>query len=162
MEKYFMQGVDTPLDFGDTIGFTINEVTDDGDKEKNVEVEFVPEIVPLLLELGVITKKEVDEDKEDEAEPDEKEEEEEGDDKDYILECLTCSLEVLKKQREWMEELSDSLKDLGKRVEKLEEHKGYDIAATPTNIYPDSLLGYTITAADLKKNGHINVYDVWF
>lgn len=63
MKKYFMDGVDEPLEFGDKIGFDIFKEVDDKSVRKNVEVNFIPEVVPFLLELGIIEEKEVEEDK---------------------------------------------------------------------------------------------------
>lgn len=61
MKKYFVEGIDEPLEFGDTIGLDIIKEKDGKSVKKNIEIPFTPELLPLLLEEGVIVEKDVEE-----------------------------------------------------------------------------------------------------
>lgn len=64
MKKYFVEGIDEPLEFGDTIGLDIVKEKDGKSVKKNIEISFTPELLPLLLEEGVIVEKDVEDEPE--------------------------------------------------------------------------------------------------
>lgn len=109
MKKYFLKGVDEPLSFGDTIEFDVEKEGENGQSvTKHVKTDFIPEIIPMLLDLDVIEGKEetIDftDDKEDE-EPDNTENPDEVTDK--IIETLVLIL--------------SNFRMMDKRIDKLEE-----------------------------------------
>lgn len=62
MKKYFMKGVDEPLEFGDTLGFDLEKNGEDGKSiKRHIDCTFIPEIVELLLAEDIIEEKEVEE-----------------------------------------------------------------------------------------------------
>lgn len=64
MKKYFMQETAEELEFGDMIVLDLSEDMKNGHtKHHHLECKFMPELVPILLEEGVIVEKEVKEDK---------------------------------------------------------------------------------------------------
>lgn len=113
MKKYFMKGVDEPLEFGDKIGFDIIKEVDDKSVTKNVEVNFIPEIVPFLLELGVIEEKEVEKEKNtidftDNAEDNENDEMTLNDLAEYLGEFSGLVTGILEKMNERIKKLEDN------------------------------------------------------
>lgn len=64
MKKYFLKGVDEPLEFGDDLSFDFVKEGNEGQSiTKHVNCKFIPELVDLLLEEDVIEEKEVEEKK---------------------------------------------------------------------------------------------------
>jgi hypothetical protein len=64
MKKYFMQETAEELEFGDMIVLDLSEDMKNGHtKHHHLECKFMPELVPILLEEGVIVEKEVKEDR---------------------------------------------------------------------------------------------------
>lgn len=60
MKQYFMEGIDEPLEFGDILGFDIVKEGDDGKSiTKHVECKLTEDTLPFLLDLDVISEKEV-------------------------------------------------------------------------------------------------------
>lgn len=60
MKKYFMQGTAEELKFGDMIVLDLSEDLKNGNvKHHHLECRFIPQIVPLLVEEGVIEVKDV-------------------------------------------------------------------------------------------------------
>nr|DAM84401.1 MAG TPA: hypothetical protein [Caudoviricetes sp.] len=64
MKKYFMQETAEELEFGDMIVLDLSHDMEDGHtKHHHLECKFMPELVPILLEEGIIKEEEVKEDK---------------------------------------------------------------------------------------------------
>ena len=64
MKKYFMRETAEELEFGDMIVLDLSHDMENGHtKHHHLECKFVPELVPILLEEGVIVEKEVKENK---------------------------------------------------------------------------------------------------
>lgn len=64
MKKYFLQETAEELEFGDMIVLDLSHDMENGHtKHHHLECKFMPELVPILLEEGVIVEKEVKEDK---------------------------------------------------------------------------------------------------
>lgn len=96
MKKYFLQETAEELEFGDMIVLDLSEDMKNGHtKHHHLECKFIPELVPILLEEGVIVEKEIKEDKP----------------LDFQDDDTPCSL---------MEEVIKANKELELRVDKLE------------------------------------------
>lgn len=55
MKKYFMKGTDDEIQFGDMIELDLTKDLPDGKvQHHHLECKFIPELVPLLLEEGVV------------------------------------------------------------------------------------------------------------
>ncbi len=105
MKKYFMKGTDDEVQFGDMIELDLTKDMENGHvQHHHLECKFVPDLVPLLLEDGII---DVVED----------EEEEEGNEN---LE-FTDDCPVLKDVIKTNEALELKVDSLEKTVAKLEE-----------------------------------------
>lgn len=64
MKKYFMQETAEELKFGDMIVLDLSHDMKNGHtKHYHLECKFIPELVPILLEEGVIVEKEVKDEK---------------------------------------------------------------------------------------------------
>lgn len=64
MKKYFLQETAEELEFGDMIVLDLSHDMENGHtKHHHLECKFMPELVPILLEEGIIEEKEVKEDK---------------------------------------------------------------------------------------------------
>lgn len=64
MKKYFLQETAEELEFGDMIVLDLSHDMENGHtKHHHLECKFMPELVPILLEEGVIVEKEVKENK---------------------------------------------------------------------------------------------------
>lgn len=64
MKKYFMQETAEELKFGDMIVLDLSKEMENGHtKHHHLECKFIPELVPILLEEGVIKEKEVKDEK---------------------------------------------------------------------------------------------------
>lgn len=64
MKKYFLQETAEELEFGDIIVLDLSHDMKNGHTEHHhLECKFMPELVPILLEEGIIVEKEVKEDK---------------------------------------------------------------------------------------------------
>ena len=64
MKKYFLQETAEKLEFGDMIVLDLSHDMENGHtKHHHLECKFMPELVPILLEEGIIEEKEVEEDK---------------------------------------------------------------------------------------------------
>ena len=64
MKKYFLQETAEELEFGDMIVLDLSHDMENGHtKHHHLECKFMPELVPILLEEGIIEEKEVEEDK---------------------------------------------------------------------------------------------------
>lgn len=64
MKKYFMQETAEELEFGDMIVLDLSHDMENGHtKHHHLECKFMPELVPILLEEGIIEEKEVKEEK---------------------------------------------------------------------------------------------------
>lgn len=64
MKKYFLQETAEELEFGDMIVLDLSHDMENGHtKHHHLECKFMPELVPILLEEGIIEEKEVKEEK---------------------------------------------------------------------------------------------------
>lgn len=64
MKKYFLQETAEELEFGDMIVLDLSHDMENGHtKHHHLECKFMPELVPILLEEGIIKEEEVKEDK---------------------------------------------------------------------------------------------------
>lgn len=64
MKKYFLQETAEELEFGDMIVLDLSHDMENGHtKHHHLECKFMPELVPILLEEGIIKEKEVKEEK---------------------------------------------------------------------------------------------------
>lgn len=64
MKKYFMQGTADELHFGDVIELDVTKSLPSGKvRHHHLECKFLPELLPLLLEEGIIEEKEIEEKK---------------------------------------------------------------------------------------------------
>lgn len=134
MKKYFMQGIDEPVEFGDSIGFEIVvENEGDTDSHKHIEVEFIPEIAPLLEAIGVIEEKEETIDFTDDT-PEET----------TVEECLDKLADFADKAGDEIENLHEKVNKLEKAVKLLTETQ--EIAANTQ----DSIMKI-ISSNDYKK-----------
>lgn len=143
MKQYFLKGVDVALEFGDTIEFDLFKKGEDGESvTRHIKCKFLPELVPLLLEGDII------EEVEEEEEP---KEEEHTYGNDFDIDKEKAWQEVLEHCTKSIELQSHIIKDLAKRVSKLEAakadcHKRYKYAecphsvATPPSFIRDILL----------------------
>lgn len=61
MKKFFMNGTNDQLVFGDTLELDFTHEGDGNTVKQHVSCKFVPEIADLLLESGVIEEREVEE-----------------------------------------------------------------------------------------------------
>lgn len=105
MKKYFMKGTDDELQFGDMIELDFVGEEDGVKKHTHLEVKFLPEYVDELLEEKVIEEKEV-------------ESENENDDLIDFNEDFEGFKEAV---AEDVEEINDRLRELYKRLAKVEE-----------------------------------------
>lgn len=62
MKKYFMSGTDDEVKFGDIIDLDFTKELEDKKVHKRINCEFIPELVPLFLEEGVVEEKECEDD----------------------------------------------------------------------------------------------------
>lgn len=64
MKKYFLQETAEELEFGDMIVLDLSHDMENGHtKHHHLECKFMPELVPIFLEEGIIKEEEVKEDK---------------------------------------------------------------------------------------------------
>lgn len=64
MKKYFLRETAEELEFGDMIVLDLSHDMENGHtKHHHLECKFMPELVPILLEEGIIKEKEVKEEK---------------------------------------------------------------------------------------------------
>lgn len=64
MKKYFLQETAEELEFGDMIVLDLSHDMENGHtKHHHLECKFMPELVPILLEEGIIKEEEVKDDK---------------------------------------------------------------------------------------------------
>ena len=64
MKKYFLQETAEELEFGDMIVLDLSHDMENGHtKHHHLECKFMPELVPILLEEGIIEEKEVEDNK---------------------------------------------------------------------------------------------------
>lgn len=61
MKKFFINGTNDQLVFGDTLELDLTHEGDGNTVKQHVSCKFVPEIADLLLESGVIEEREVEE-----------------------------------------------------------------------------------------------------
>lgn len=107
MKKYFLKGVDEPLEFGDKIGFDVVKESEDGKSvTKHIETTFIPEIIPMLLDLDAIEEKEDTIDFTDDKEED--------DDCEFVNQLIDT-----------LETLGEVVKEQSNRIDKLEEKVNY-------------------------------------
>ena len=106
MKQYFMQETNEEIQFGDTLDLTLEKrlcgiVTE----VRHLTCKFIPELVPLLLEEGIIIEKEV---------KDEKTDTESGSENEFDATFMTTLFNL-------MDCMMETFEDLELRVDKLEE-----------------------------------------
>lgn len=105
MKKYFMKGTEDELQFGDMVELDLTEdMPNGGIKHKHFECKFVPELISILLEEGVI------------EEVDEKDEEDTMDEGCPVMEELIKANEALELRVDHLEDVVKSLKALITKV----------------------------------------------
>lgn len=105
MKKYFMKGTEDELQFGDMVELDLTEdMSNGGIKHKHFECKFVPELVSILLEEGVI------------EEVDEEDEEDTMDEGCPVMEELIKANEALELRVDHLEDVVKSLKALITKV----------------------------------------------
>lgn len=68
MKKYFMKNTEDELQFGDQIELDFSEEKNGKKTHHHLDCKFIPELVDLLIENGVVTVKEVEGEEPDEEE----------------------------------------------------------------------------------------------
>ena len=106
MKQYFIQETNKEIQFGDTLDLTLEKrlygiVTE----VRHLTCKFIPELVPLLLEEGIIIEKEV---------KDEKTDTESGSENEFDATFMTTFFNL-------MDCMMETFEDLELRVDKLEE-----------------------------------------
>ena len=107
MKQYFMQKTNEEIQFGDTLDLTLEKrlygiVTE----VRHLTCQFIPELVPLLLEEGIIMEKEV---------KDEKTDTESGSENEFDTTFMTTLFNL-------MDCMMETFEDLELRVDKLEKN----------------------------------------
>lgn len=98
MKKYFLKKDKTPVEFGDTIELDLVKTNEEGKKTmKTIKCQFLPELLPLLLEGDIVEEKEVDYP-------------EEEVDLDCFMEQVSC----------YMHDVNSAFRDLNERINRLE------------------------------------------
>lgn len=99
MKKYYLQDTAEELKIGDMIVLDLTEDMSNGKiKHHHMEVKFIPQLIPLLLEQGIIEVKEVKKDK--------KKEPSKSEDNLYILfQKMIHINELLNKRMDTLEKL---------------------------------------------------------
>lgn len=99
MKKYYLQDTAEELKIGDMIVLDLTEDMSNGKiKHHHMEVKFIPQLIPLLLEQGIIEVKEVKKDK--------KKEPSKSEDNLYILlQKMIHTNELLNKRMDTLEKL---------------------------------------------------------
>lgn len=149
MKKYFLKGVDEPLEFGDTIEFDVEKGGDDGQSvTKHVKTDFIPEIIPVLLDLDVIEEKEQPIDFTDDKE-EEKSNDTDGNIDEFIhtVELLYTVIGQLIKKVDKLEEKVNSLKfkdDFKKDGDSYVPLKDYIKSNLPFDIFLHNLTASSV------------------
>lgn len=121
MKKYFMSGTEDEVKFGDIIDLDLTK--NDGKRtiHKRINCEFIPEMVPLFIEDGIITEVE------DEDLVDFSDDEDEPTWDNSIAECLTDLINLNKQLIQKIADLQEEVKEVKKLVSKA--HNGKKTAA---------------------------------
>lgn len=114
MKKYFMSGTQDEVKFGDVIDLDLTKNEDDRTVHKRIYCTFIPEMVPLFLEEGIITEFE-DEDIIDFNENDGNPEDEW---EDSIAEALTDLIKINQQFLQQLKGLEKEVKELKALVSK--------------------------------------------
>lgn len=109
MKKYFVEGIDEPLEYGDTVNLDLAKDSDGKGITKHATLTFTPQNKDVLIDLGIVEEREVEE-KEDDTEDDE-----------CPLDEFTKELNTfIEATGEIINSLSTDIEDLKKRVKTLE------------------------------------------
>lgn len=122
MKKYFLKGMDEPLENGDIIEFDIMKKGSDGQAiTRHIQCQFLPGLIPLLLEEDVIEEKEAKESSKQPVETESKDEEGPKDEEGDLDEFIDKTTEFVHRTTEFIPEITNTLHRLNRRVEALEE-----------------------------------------
>lgn len=106
MKNYFMSGTDDQLNFGDMIELDFTKDMPNGSTaHHHMECKFLPPMIPLLLELGAIEEREVEEETKREI-------------LDFCDEEDDCIIEEILKQNETLEKRIEMLEHLTETINK--------------------------------------------
>lgn len=110
MKKYFMKDSGEELKFGDMIELDFTKDTNDGHTcHHHLECKFIPGLIPMLLEQGIIEEKEFE--NKDTDTPD-----------DSCLETAQMIMSTLKTIANKVKQMDDRITDLNKIVKKLQHN----------------------------------------
>lgn len=105
MKQYFVQKTNEEIQFGDTLDLALEKRHGIVTEVRHLACKFMPELVPLLLEEGIIIEKEV---------KDEKTDTESGSENEFDTTFMTTFFNL-------MDCMMETFEDLELRVDKLEE-----------------------------------------
>ncbi len=104
MKKYFIAETDEELQFGDKIKLDLTKKTKVGVHKVEGEMEFSEASLPLMLEMGIVEEREVEEEEENTSEEDLLDFVEDG--PCEVLEALEEDFEALEKRVDKLEDLT--------------------------------------------------------
>lgn len=144
MKKYFMNESREELTFGDQLVLDLTEDMKNGHvKHQHLDCKFIPELIPLLLESGVIKEEVIDDEEDDE------EEETNGKPLDFVDddECENCD------ECPMLCALYGAHQDLSERIAKLQDSMEKMAANMAEMASVLELLTKAVTKQKPKKNG---------
>lgn len=123
MKKLFVKETDEVVEYGDVVGVSFTKELEDGVVNVEKEIEITPAIVAILIELGILEERDVEDDL---IDFDEEEDDccEELDNLYKEVGELEARIEALEETWEtWGKDLKDALKELHEAVKEKEESK---------------------------------------
>lgn len=110
MKKYFMKDSGEELKFGDMIELDFTKDTNDGHTcHHHLECKFIPGLIPMLLEQGIIEEKEFENKNNDTPDDD-------------CLETAQMIMSTLETIADKVKQMDDKITDLNKIVKKLQHN----------------------------------------
>lgn len=110
MKKYFMKDSGEELKFGDMIELDFTKDTNDGHTcHHHLECKFIPGLIPMLLEQGIIEEKEFENKNNDTPDDD-------------CLETAQMIMSTLETIANKVKQMDDKITDLNKIVKKLQHN----------------------------------------
>lgn len=110
MKKYFMKDSGEELKFGDMIELDFTKDTNDGHTcHHHLECKFIPGLIPILLEQGIIEEKEFENKNNDTPDDD-------------CLETAQMIMSTLETIANKVKQMDDKITDLNKIVKKLQHN----------------------------------------
>lgn len=110
MKKYFMKDSGEELKFGDMIELDFTKDTNDGHTcHHHLECKFIPGLIPMLLEQGIIEKKEFENKNNDTPDDD-------------CLETAQMSMSTLETIANKIKQMDNKITDLNKIVKNLQHN----------------------------------------